>query len=184
MMMRFEELDETTRRYMLAEFEAEEATDIPYRSDKLTPKGLSAFPDLVRDAILQGDETRLTDSLSDRTFWRELERWVVRGVTTFRRYSIPDAAEGLGLTEFNTWYVRGLARRLMDEGQTHCQVYHAAPGRTDRGSCVTYEGKTVSLAEVYGGHRARYWPKPGNPQAFSIPAHTMCFHTIRRLPAE
>ena len=183
-MIKFEELDETTRRYMLAEFETEEATKRRYRSDKLSAKGLSAFPDLVRAAILQGDETSLTASLSDRRFWRELEMTVARGVPSFRRYSIPNAAEGLGLTEFNTWYVRGLARRLMEEGQTQCQVYHAAPGRADRGSCVTHEDQKVALSEVYGGHRAHYWPKPGDPQAFSIPAHTFCYHTIRRLLEE
>lgn len=32
MEMNFEELDETTRRYMLSEFEAEEASNNPYRS--------------------------------------------------------------------------------------------------------------------------------------------------------
>jgi hypothetical protein len=182
-MMDFEELDETTRRYMLAGFEAEESGGSPYRSDRLSSRGLAAFPDMMRTAILAGNERTLIESLSGRGLWRELEMYSGRGGgPSFRRYSIPDAIEALALTEFNTWYVRGLAKRLMDEGQTHCQVYRANSARLDRGSCTVYEDKVVSLEEIHAGHRARYWPKPGNPSAFSIPAHPLCFHTIRRLP--
>jgi len=45
-MMNFEELDETTRQYMLAEFEAEQTTGNTYLGERLSPAGRAAFPDL------------------------------------------------------------------------------------------------------------------------------------------
>jgi hypothetical protein len=39
----------------------------------------------------------------------------------------------------------------------------------------------VTVREIHDGHRARYWPAPGNPGAFSIPFAPGCHHTIRRI---
>jgi len=45
--MNFEELDEKTRKYMLDEFEAEQAGRKPYWSKDLSTEGLAAFPCLM-----------------------------------------------------------------------------------------------------------------------------------------
>jgi hypothetical protein len=90
------------------------------------------------------------------------------------------AAERLAVTEFNTWYVRGLAKRLLDEGVTQCQVYRAALPKWEPADCTKHEGQAYPVKDVYDGHRAKYWPEPRNPNAFSIPAGPSCHHTIRR----
>jgi len=181
MPMRFEELDEATRRFMLVEFEAEEASGKPYRARGLSSKGLSVFHDLMREAIQSGTEEALVAALSNPAYWVRHEIYYRDGRPRMRRVNVQQAAERLGLTEFNTWYVRGLARRLLEEGEKACQVYRAAASKGVADICRLEDGQIVPLQEVYRAHRASYWPEPGDPEARSVPAGPGCHHTIRRV---
>ena len=55
MAMNYEELDDPTKQQMLSEFEKEQAGGKPYQSKALSPAGLKAFPDLMREAIKSGN---------------------------------------------------------------------------------------------------------------------------------
>jgi hypothetical protein len=180
-MMKFEELDAKTRGYMLTEFQVEEASGNPYRGERLTPAGRAAFPDLMHQAIQSGNEQSLTTSLLTSGYWNQTEEYTRGGIVRTRNINMQQAAEQLGLSEFNTWYVRGLSKRLTDEGVKSCQAYRGATPKWEPGDCVAHEGQVFSVAEIYKGHRARYWPKPGNPNAVSIPFTPGCHHTIRRV---
>lgn len=179
--MNFEELDQQTRKYMLLRYEAEANGTSPFRSAALSSLGLKAFPDLIRRAIETGTEIDLIADLQLTEFWNENESYERNGKMHQRRINPRQAAERLGLTEFNTWYVAGLAHRLVQEGQTHCQVYRAQEPKWEHATCSTHEGQTYSLTDIIMGHRATYWPPPGR-EALSIPAGPGCHHTIRRLP--
>jgi len=179
--MKFEELDDETRGHMLSEFEKEEASGKPYRGKGLTDAGRAAFPTLMREAIKTGTEESLAVALAKPDFWNPTETYVRKGVEHSRSVNVTEAAERLALTEFNTWYVRGLSRRLMNEGATQCQIYRAAQPKWEPAECSRHENQICSVKGVYEGHRARYWPEPGNPDTFSIPAGPSCHHTIRRL---
>lgn len=181
MAMNFEELDDKTRSYMLEEFEAEESGSNPYRGKGLSASGRAAFPDLMREAIKGGNEQTLIAALSNPSFWDPTETYVRDGVQRERRVNVRQAAERLGLTEFNTWYVRGLAKRLIDEGVANCQVYRAAIPKWEPAECSQHEGQVLPVKEIYRGHRARYWPEPGDAMAMSIPFGPGCHHTIRRV---
>ncbi len=180
-MFNFEELDEITRSNMLEEFKSEWASD-RYVSRRLSQEGKRAFPSLMEAAIRSGNEVSLAESLSNPRFWKSRETYYRLGKRHQRRINPGKAAEFLANTEFNTWYVRGLAKRLLDEGLSECQVYRAAPAWEARGECLIHEGKSYPVQEIYDGHRARYWPEPGNSEALSIPVGTNCHHSIRRLP--
>jgi hypothetical protein len=180
-MMNFEELDGKTRGYMLAEFEAEERGGNPYRGERLSSAGAAAFPDHMREAIQCGNELSLFAALNRIHYWNSSERYVLKGVVRIRRINMQQADEQLTLSEFNTWYVTGFAKRLLDEGEHQCQAYRAAQPKWEQADCTAHEGQFFSLLEVYSGHRARYWPEPGNPDALSIPFNPGCHHTIRRV---
>lgn len=182
MTMNYEELDEVTRGYMVTEFEAEEQSENPYRSKALSASGLEVFPGFVRQAIQTGNEQTLVQAINNPTYWKPTEEYVRAGVPRTRRRNIAQASQRLGLTEFSTWYVRGLAKRLIDEGVDKCQVYRGEEPKWEPGECAEHEGLVVSPQEVYEGHRARYWPEPGNPGTFSIPFGPGCHHVIRRVP--
>ena len=180
MTMKYEELDQRTREYMLSEFNSEENGGAPYRSKALSPKGLEFFPELMRQAIREGNEETLFLALNNSDYWDPIERYVRDGVSRTRRRNIPQAAQRLALTEFSTWYVRGLAKRLLDEGVNKCQIYRGEFPKWEPGECSVHEGLIVPIQEVYRSHRARYWPEPGNPNALSIPFGPGCHHVIRR----
>jgi hypothetical protein len=166
---------------MLEEFQAEERSGNPYRSPRLSSLGIKTFPIEMENAIRKGDEENLARALSQPAYWQLSETYMKGGVIHTRKINPVKAAEFLAYTEFNTWYVRGFARRLIEEGEEFCQVYRAAPAWQPRGECLQHEGQIYKVQRIYGGHRARYWPPPGNPSALSIPVGTNCHHSIRRV---
>jgi hypothetical protein len=180
--MFFEELNDNTRKYMLREFVAEQNSTAPYRSSILTVAGLAAFPELMTNALRLGNEQTLTATLAKSGYWSSTETYIVNGITRERKVNIYQAAERLSITEFNTWYVRGLSCLLLHEGVSTCQIYRAGEPKWSPAECSDHEGRIVSVQEIYEGHRARYWPLPGNPHALSIPFAPGCHHTIRRIP--
>ena len=178
----FEELDDITRRCMLEEFRAEQlSTDPrPFRPANLTSEGEAAFVGAMERAIQEGNEETLVADLSNRSFWITMQSCVRRGKVVVSRHSASERARRFAITDFNTWYIRGLCRRLMDEGVELCEVYRAAPAYTPRAECRALEGKTFLVQDVYAGHRAKYHPIE-NLRAFSIPAGPYCHHSIRRV---
>ena len=181
MAMSYEELDDRTREYMLSEFEKEQVSGMPYQSKSLSSEGLKVFPSLMREAIKSGNEVSLARSLDPAELWEPTEVYIREGMSHTRRRNVRQSAVRLALTEFNTWYVRGLAKRLLDEGIESCQVYRGEQPKWEPGECSEHEGRITSVQEIYANHRARYWPEPGNKAAFSIPFGPGCHHVIRRV---
>lgn len=179
MPMQFEELDGATRDFMLSEFDAEQSSGNPYFSPLLTAAGIAAFVRLMREAIANGNEVSLTAALVPVEYWHTTETYERNGVVRTRNVNIRQADERLALTEFNTWYVHGLARRLLSEGVATCQAYRAAQPKWEPAECSAHEGQVFPVQEIYDGHRAKYHPAPGNPAAVSIPFGPGCHHTIR-----
>ena len=180
-MFDFEELNDETRAVMLQEFEAEERGGSPYRSTRLSEEGLAVFPGAMRNAIEMGNEESLEYDLLDPDFWDARETHRRAGRVRRRRINFESAARSLAITEFNTWYVRGLSRRLIGEGLLECEIYRAADAREPYGECPLDNGAILSLRDVYDGHRIHYWPRPGDSDGLSVPAHPNCHYTIRRL---
>ncbi|MBW3664583.1 MAG: hypothetical protein KY469_15895 [Actinobacteria bacterium] len=181
--MRFEELDDRTRECMIAEFDTEQATALPFVGADLSPTGRASFAELVRVALESEDDDTLTAAFDHAELWQTHQAFRRKsGSMGERAVNVSQRARLLGLNEFNTWYVRGLSARLLDEGSERCQIYRAAePLWEPARECVALEGKVVSVRSVYDGHRAKYWPAPGDPTAFSLPNVPNCHHTIRRV---
>lgn len=179
-MMHFEELDTDTRRWMLDEFNAEQNQKHHFEPAELNYSGRIAFPDLMRQAIEHGNIASLAASLLDASYWNPTKMYYRQGKPMTQRIDPITSAQGLAHSEFTTWYTRGMARKLIEEGITRCQVYRADPAVPPKCECASLEENTVSVDEVYGGHRAKYFPIP-NQMAFSIPSSPFCHHTIRRL---
>jgi hypothetical protein len=69
----------------------------------------------------------------------------------------------------------------MDEGVTQCQAYRAGMPKWEPGECSEHEGQIFLVKAIYSGHRARYWPEPGDESVVAIPFQPGCHHTIRRV---
>lgn len=181
--MIFTELDSTTRKWMLDRFEAEESDGNPYRSGLLSQLCVAHWPDLMREAIIDpdGSEITLAVRLNRPGYWQATETYVRNGIARQRSVNVAQASERLAITEFNTWYVAGLAARLQEEGVTRCRVYRAAIPKWQPAECSVHEGQAYAVTEIIAGHRVGYWPPPGVPGKLSIPAGPGCHHTIERV---
>jgi len=178
--MKFEELNPDTRKSMLEEFKKEEQSKNPYRSESMTTEGLSNVAQLVEKSIKNGNEETLATDLSMPKYWKS-HTTVHRASGSHQRRINPETAAGVfGLTEFNTWYVGGLAKKLMSEGIDKCEIYRAESAKEPRCECLQYEGKQIEVQKIYDGHRTKYHPKK-NSSAFSIPSGPNCHHSIRRI---
>lgn len=179
--MNFEELDNKTRENMLIEFDKEINSGNPYLSKNLSEIGKSKFPGLMRDAIKKGTEITLYESLLKPEYWVSEESYTRNGITKRRKVNYLQSASRLAITEFSTWYVAGLAKKLLDEGEENCEVYQGQKPKWEPGDCANHEGKIVSVKEIYDNHRLRYWPEPGDDTKFSIPFGPGCHHIIKRI---
>jgi hypothetical protein len=130
----------------------------------------------MRSAIRDGDDDTLAQALSRVEYWMDDEKL---RYGDNRRVNIHQASSRLARMEFDTWYVRGFARRLMDDGERTCKVVQGGDADWDP-ECKTHDGLLTSPKRIYHGHRARYWPKVDG-SAFSIPSSPGCSHTIERV---
>ncbi len=174
--LRYEELDAVTRRWMMEELVAEEVGP-HYIPMGLSDLGVQMFSVERMRAISKGDEDSFAKAMSEPRLWKGFQPSPKGGVM---RTDPLRSAEALGRMEFNTLYVRGLSRRLMEEGELYCQVYLAGPKNDLDEECKIYENKVFRTNVLYGSYRAKYWPSI-NDKAFSIPSGPSCGHTIRRL---
>lgn len=111
----FLELDALTRDLMRDEFNRDGGR--PPLSKCFTGQGENDYPDLLADAILNGDAAWLIASL--RQHGRMTETPV-------------NAAERFGWTEFNRYYARGICRRALEHGSNEVKVYRARESRSKR----------------------------------------------------
>src|SRR5262245_52526858 len=110
-----ENLDERTRQLMLDEVEYDIAHNQLHISPFLSGQGQWDYPDLLRKAIKKGDDSMLVQDLqARRRIMRTLPRRTPKGGYMLVA-TVENAAEVLGEGEFNRYYIRGLARRAIED---------------------------------------------------------------------
>ena len=127
-----ENLDERTRQLMLDEVEYDIAHNQLHISPFLSGQGQWDYPDLLRKAIKKGDDSMLVQDLRAR---RRIIRTLPRRMPTggyMLVATVENAAEVLGEGEFNRYYIRGLARRAIEDDISALVVYRAKPARNPR----------------------------------------------------
>lgn len=134
-MFRFENLDETTRRYMLLEVEQAIKSSQLHLSQRFTAQGREQYPGLLREAVRMGSEDSLTVALQEQQCFAEREPY---GAGTRR---VPaNAARTFAEGEFNAFYMRGVCHRAIQEGCL-VEVYRAKSVATARLSSRLNEGQ-------------------------------------------
>ncbi len=125
-------LDERTRRLMLAELDYDIEHNQLYISPYLSGQGQRDYPDLLRQAILAGDDHSLAQSLRAlRRIERSYQKRKPGGGYTVA--TVPEnAAEVVAESQFNRYYIRGLARRALEDGIRELIVYRARPSAQPR----------------------------------------------------
>lgn len=154
-MFQFEELDEDTRRWMREEFERDMAAGTLYLSTRFSPTGQAAYPALLRAAIEGGNERTLTEALSLPQFWKSHEQRVRQGKASLARVNPGNAARVMAEGEFNVFYMRGLCRKLLEQGQTTVEAYRARAAENPRTGERVNPGDILPCQDVLDDLRSR-----------------------------
>ena len=128
----FENLDERTRQLMLDEVEYDIDHNQLHISPFLSGQGQWDYAELLRKAIQKGDDETLSQDLRARLrIVRALPRRKPKGGYVIAA-TVENAAEVLAESEFNRYYIRGLARRAIEDDISTLVVYRAKPARNPR----------------------------------------------------
>ncbi|MGE0668180.1 MAG: hypothetical protein AB7O49_16610 [Sphingomonadales bacterium] len=162
----YENLDASTRRFMVEEIEMDAASGALYLSSYLNDHGCEAWPRMLRDAAASGTDDTLAEALRrDGCLRSRVERRTSRSRASTA--AVPYTAhETIAEGEFNRYYVRGLCRRAIAEGVATLEVYRAKPVARPRPESQRRVGTLVDPAAILADLRATNGVEP----ALGVPA--------------
>ena len=145
MPLQYENLDPTTRRYALAELDADIANGAFHASERLRPTAVVEYQRLLRDAIRYYDDLWLEQKSQELLVDFEVRQTPKGGETTAK---IPQMAPRmLAEGDFNRYYMRGVALRAIQEGKD-VEVYRARLSLEPRADSAELEGHHVEAREL------------------------------------
>lgn len=158
-------LDPCTRRFMLAELEADLAGDMLYLSPQLSADGLQQYPQLLRDAILTGTDSSFAEALQSRDAVTPPSRWQhPREVGADE--ALTAVTSRLAEREFHRYYIRGLCCRALERGVETLVIYRARPADTGRAAADAMIGVRIDASSLLEDLRGTFssMPPHGLPQ--------------------
>ena len=123
-MLNLLDLDERTRKFMIAEVDFDIQRGKIYPSPRLSKRGTTDFSDLLRQAVEQFSDSWLANELRQHGRLNSMEGYTRNGRNHTRKMSAI-AHEMLAEGEFNRFFTRGLCLRAVDENTSELFVYRA-----------------------------------------------------------
>lgn len=145
--LQLRDLDEVTRGYMLEELERDIESNNLYISDRLSERGKIDYPNLLRQAIENGNDATLATQLRLHGRLRTREPRTIRGKTSMVKVPA-NAPEVLAEGEFNRFYVRGLCRRVLAAGEGILIAYRARQSMNPRPESLAIEGRRFAAEQL------------------------------------
>lgn len=139
--IRYENLDEITRKYMLQESQL----GGHYISPRLTDDGQSGWHSLLEEGIKKFNDDWIASEILNRGYLQSREQYVRNGVTHSRDINKPYAAQQLAEGEFNRYYIRGLCLRAKAEGKDVLIVYRGKHVHQPRPESELKIGAAISV---------------------------------------
>lgn len=161
MALALENLDEETRRYMLAELDRDEAEgNGAYISERLSPQGVAAYPYALREAITSGDDTTLQQVLEGPGMLNSHDKSYIRNGKLVTPKMNKRAPQMLAEGEFNRYYVRGLCARVCAEGGSSVEAYRARASSWERPESAALIGTKINPTELLEDLRSHIGEEP------------------------
>jgi hypothetical protein len=123
--LKFENLDDETRKFMLEEINMDIASDKIYRSPHLTQTAQGNWPDYLKAAAQFGTDDTLAAKLRATSSLTTMTTRILASGKVIQAKVPYNAAEVLAESEFNRYYTRGLCRRVIETGVPRLEVYRA-----------------------------------------------------------
>jgi DNA repair photolyase len=176
MTLYLENLDDRTRQLMLEELEYDIAHNQLHISPFLSGQGQRDYQQLIREAIQSGTDQTLAENLRlHRRINRTQPRRQPKGGYSIA--STPEnAAEVLAESEFNRYYIRGLARRAIEDGIPELVIYRAKPAKNPRPESEARVETTISPQDLLDDLRVH----PGDePPTLGVPSGPISGLSVR-----
>nr|WP_315396865.1 hypothetical protein [uncultured Sphingobacterium sp.] len=146
MKFEFENLDSETRQLMISEINSDISSEKLYFSKRFNENGQKVYSKLLLEAVVSGNEESLARALKENNCFAEKEARNGKNGISFAK--IPETAnQTLAESEFNRFYIRGLALRAIENGHT-LTIYRARHSDNPRAESQMMIGKQVSPAEI------------------------------------
>ena len=160
-------LDERTRQLMVDELDYDIANNQLHISPFLSGQGQRDYPNLLREAMKGGNDETLAEALrAHRRIFKALPRRN-KAKGGYGIAAVPsNAAEIVAEGEFNRFYIRGVARRAVEDGIPELIIYRAKQARNPRRESEALIETTVSAKDLLADLRAH----PDQPPTLGIPS--------------
>jgi hypothetical protein len=154
MSLELADLNDATRKHMLAELERDIQTDKLYLGKYLSEAGETGYPKLLQEAIESGTDDSLAVALTaPGLFKSHYQRKKPSG--GFTSAKVPHTANlTLAEGEFNRFYLRGLCLRLLENGSGKVEIYRARESSNPRAESEALIGRHLEPAALLEDLRA------------------------------
>jgi hypothetical protein len=157
--LKFEDLIEAVRKFMVEEIDMDIQADKIYHSSYLTQRGQGNFHDLLRSAAQGGNDDMLAASLQGQ-FNATTQRKRPKGPGYYTAAVPVNAAEVLAEGEFNRYFCRGLSRHAVSLQLPRLEVYRAKIVAVPRPESEAKIGLLVEPATILIDLRASIGVEP------------------------
>lgn len=160
MALYYENLDESTRSFMLSEVVSDVSHNNLYMSPRLNGLGALNYVSLLKEAIAYHNDEWLAQQLRSLDYMKDYEQRRTRG-GGFTSARVPmNAPDTLSEGEFNRYYARGVCVRAIKEGRNHVEVYRGKPASRPRPESEAMLGRWLSVEALLEDLRASIGVEP------------------------
>lgn len=145
--LKYENLDEETRKYMIQEMDLDEKENKIYNSTRFNENGHSLWRSLLRDGIQKYDDDWIAEQLKCKNCFKEYEEKNRNGKVFSAKVPVT-AANTLAEGEFNRFYARGICLRAINEGTSEVQVYRGKAVMNPRSQSELLIGRKIDAKEL------------------------------------
>lgn len=122
MKLHFKHLDQVSRNFMMEELETDIANEAVRISGYLNERGQKQWLQVLRNAILSGDNTSLEESIIDNNFMKDTILRKSYG-KSLHRVEVPDQEEyRISEFAFNRYYARAICRIAIGQNSKDVEI--------------------------------------------------------------
>ena len=178
MSIHYENLDAAVRNAMIQELESDLSKGRLYVSPRLTDAGTQAWPEVLREAFKEHDDTWIATTLRSRSLLRTHEQRRKPKGGGFTTAQVPHtAADTLAEGEFNRFYARGLCANVVASDGTEVEVYRGKQVENPRPESEAMIGQRLPAQQLLDDLRTSQGVEP----ALGLPPGPNSGLTVRRV---
>lgn len=148
MSLKYQNLNDAVRPFMLAEINADQAAGNLYLSQRFNEEGRKHWYELLRESVSTHDDTWLAKEARTRGFFKTYETRKNKDGSTTNALVPTTAHETLAEGEFNRFFVRGLCLYALDNSIPHLVIYRARHSANPRAESEALLDTHVNPAEL------------------------------------